>query len=281
MTERKLNLLKWINRAGAIRANMLHTLDGGNRQNIKVALQELRNTGIIYCPHQQEEGWTEFGRYFIYALTPKGKQLLHDSGIAPIDWQAKHQFWHRVMVADIVASFEAIAHKRKLTFKSRDEILQGKPFELNAGLIVHPRTGATYDRPLFPDELFAIGDYYFALEADRNTESIERADFKASSYLRKLLQYQNVFKNQAYKDWGIDKLFVLHISTSPAHTSNIIALAENPPASSPAPIGLGIKSRGNLFKGISVLAHRTKKVEPLTTLLDEPWDRAGHPPHQF
>lgn len=271
MSRRKLELLKWINRAGAIRANMLHALDGGNRQNIKVALTELRRAGLICRPEQQQEAWSEHSAFYIYSLAPKGKLMLLELGVIPMEWKAEHQLWHKVMVADIVTSFELIARKRGLSFKTQQAIIGDKPLSLNAGKITHPKSGATYDRPLFADALIAIADTYLLIEADRNTESILRPDFKTSSYLRKLLQYREVFKSKTYMtEWGIPSLFVLHISISPDHTKNILRFAE---------AELNAKSRANLFKGISMLGHRTRTVEPITTLADEPWERAGHGPH--
>jgi hypothetical protein len=272
MSHRKLQLLKWIDRSGAARANLLYALDGGCRQNVKVALTELKRAGFIYRSTKDEDSlFADHGVYYIYSLTQKGKQLLKDDGHEPYEWKAEQQRWHRVMLSDIVGSLEIIARTKELPFKTRTDILgSSDSFVLEAGTITHPN-GDTYSHPVYPDELVAIGDTYFLIEADRATESIWRSNFKTSSYFRKLLQYQNVFRTFSYQKLGLPHLFVLHISTSPEHTSNILKLAED----------IGMKSRGNLFKGLSILAHRTRTVRPLLDLLDHPWDRAGYPPHIF
>ena len=271
MSRRKLALLEHINRHGAVRSNFLYALDGGNHQNIKVALQELRADGFIYRPPQQLQAFNARYAFAIYSLTTKGAQGLLESGVEPNRWKAENQFWHKVMVADIAVSFELIARKRNLPFRHKEHIIGDKPLALPAGKITHPTTGHTFEGSLFPDALIGFGDIHLLVEADRNTESIHRPDFRTSSYLRKLLQYKNVFQSGVYKtEWGIPSLFVLNITISEPHSRNIVTFAENE---------LGAKSRSLLFKGIPVLGSHTKAVEPLSTLADEQWQRAGHLPH--
>jgi hypothetical protein len=271
MSHRKLLLLEHINRHGVVRSNFLYALDGGNWQNTKVALQQLREAGLICRPTQQLQSLNARYAFHIYSLTPKGEQALPQYGITPVRWSVQRQFWHKVMVADILISLELIARARQLPFKHKYEIIGDKPLALPAGVITHPITNKTYDGQLLPDALMAIGDTNFLVEADRNTESIERADFSASSYLRKLLQYKNVFQSGVYKtEWNIPSLFVLNVTISESHAQNIVTFAES---------RLQAKSRSLLFKGIPLLGSHTKAVKPLSTLADEPWQRAGHLPH--
>jgi hypothetical protein len=44
-----------------------------------------------------------------------------------------------------------------------------------------------------------VGDTYYAIEADRGTEPIERSNLNQTSYLRKFLQYAHVLKGGTYK----------------------------------------------------------------------------------
>jgi hypothetical protein len=83
MSRRKLFLLEQINRHGAVRSNLLYALDGGNQQNCKVALQDLREAGLIYRPNQQQEAWSEHSAFYIYSVTPKGKIALLENDITP------------------------------------------------------------------------------------------------------------------------------------------------------------------------------------------------------
>ena len=120
--------------------------------------------------------------------------------------------------------------------------------------------------------MFAIGDTYFALEADRGTEPIERSNLNQTSYLRKFLQYAHVLKGGTYKtEWGISKLMVLHLSTRQERTEALMAFMT----------ALGAKSQSQCFKSVPSLASTAKAPMPLISLLTDPYDRVGHPPHNI
>ena len=76
-----------------------------------------------------------------------------------------------------------------------------------------------------------------------------------------------VLKSGSYKDL-IPNMMVINITTSPAHAKNIqtFMLEE-----------LRMSSSALLFKGIEILGSRDSYPQPLIHLLDEPFQRVGHP----
>jgi hypothetical protein len=76
MSDRKLNILRAANRYGPLPSNFYYALDGGSQQNVKVALQRLREGGYLYCPPQQEARWNALSAFKIYALTKKGAEAI-------------------------------------------------------------------------------------------------------------------------------------------------------------------------------------------------------------
>jgi hypothetical protein len=79
-----------------------------------------------------------------------------------------------------------------------------------------------------------------------SASAIWRDNFKASSYLRKILQYRDVLKSGSYKAL-IPNMIVLNITTSIEHARNIREFVYD---------NLNMKSKAMLFKGIPVLGSR-------------------------
>jgi len=172
------------------------------------------------------------------------------------------------MVADIVMSFEIACKARGLHFRHRTDIIGTRPLQFPSS-ICHQfsKHMEHYDGALQPDELFAINNTYFVLEADRQHEPITRPTLNTSSYLRKILQYRAVLKSGSYKDL-IPNMMVINITTSPAHAKNIQSFMLDE---------LRMSSSALLFKGVEILGSRDSYPQPLIHLLDEPFQRVGHP----
>ena len=81
---------------------------------------------------------------------------------------------------------------------------------------------------LIPDMLFGLeysgtGYRFFAVECDRNTESIERRNLRQSAFGRKLLAYAAALGGGCYRSaWGIPNLHVLTVTTNAVHAENIL-----------------------------------------------------------
>jgi hypothetical protein len=283
-----LDTFKALDRYRYLRSNFIAAYHGGSQQHRKRDLGPLRRRGLLALPKAQED--SKNYRYCprVYELAPKGKIELLANGSSPTDWRESRQFWHRLMIADIVMSFEIACKERGLHFRHRTDIIGTEPLQFKSS-ISHQfsKQMEHYDGALQPDDLFAINNTYFVLEADRQQEPITRSTLSTSSYLRKILQYRAVLKSGSYKDL-IPNMMVLNITTSPTHAENIqtFMLEE-----------LRMSSSALLFKGIDVLGSRDEYPDPFThveidtdtrlpkrvagglanTLFDESFQRVGHP----
>jgi hypothetical protein len=272
MNSRFLETFKALNNCRYGRSNMLAALLGGSAQNRKRELGALREQGYLRCPEQQKDAGNYRYSPRIYELTQKAREVLRNAGIAPINWKGERQFWHQLMVADILLSFQVGCKERGLRFQSQSQIIGDKGLALPCRISHTFSSGRTltWDKALRPDELFAINDTHFLLEADRQNEPIERSEFQTSSYLRKLLQYRDVFANRTYKtELGIQKLLVLNITLSEDRVRNIMNFME---------LELKGKSRALLFAAFPALGSRETYPRPMSELLDHPFERVGHEP---
>lgn len=290
LTPRDIEILKALNRYRYLRANFIHRLVGGSKQHVQRRLGDskfkgkdfgLAGAGFIRKPEQQLQSYNARYSPRVYELTPKGKEVLKQHGVPIRIWQGELQFWHRLMVADIVSSFEILAKMNGLRFRDQWDILGDKPLSL-------PTTidwGKLHsDKPLEPDALFAFDNRYFLLEADRGTEAVERSNLHQTSYLRKLLAYRDIIRSKTTeREWGIPTPFVLTITTKPRDPDN--------------PRNDRIENIKNLFLEIGrvhgqekpksyalayfarpILGSFEKHPEPLLSLFDDQWERVGHPP---
>jgi Replication-relaxation len=277
MKKHPIAALEVLNRRRLVRRNFLTDYLGGNEQNRRKEVSDLASMEYLTCYPPDGNGTLErsYPRQFfrIYAKGLKADRALKAAGIEPI----KHpdigeQFWHQMLIDDIVMSFEIACRQQGLPFKDQYEILGDDPLELPCHItFTFPSSGKTHtsDKALCPDALFAIGETYFALEADRGTEPIERSNLNQTSYLRKFLQYADVLKSGRYKTvWQIPNLMVLHVSTRELRTKALRDFMD----------ALGAKSQSQCFKSAPSLSSTAKAPRPLTTLLTDPYDRVGHPP---
>lgn len=263
-----LDTFKALDRYRYLRSNFVAALLGGSQQHRKRDLGSLRRRGFIAAPDQQKNSANYRYSPRVYELAAKGKIELLAHGTTPAQWRESRQFWHQLMVADIVMSFEIACKERGLRFRHRTDIIGAQPLQFRSS-ISHQFSKHLehYDGTLQPDELFGINNTYFVLEADRQHEPITRPTLNASSYLRKILQYRAVLKSGSYKEL-IPNMMVINITTSPVHAKNIqtFMLEE-----------LRMSSSALLFKGIEILGSRDSYPQPLIHLLDEPFHRVGHP----
>jgi hypothetical protein len=262
-----LETFKALDRYRYLRSNFVAAFHGGSQQHRKRDLGTLRRRGLLATPEQQKNSANYRYTPRVYELSPKGKATLAAHGITPTHWVGERQFWHQLMVADIVMSIEIACKQRGLRFRHRKDIIGTGPLSFPTNISHQfPKHLDHYSGVLQPDELFAINDTYFILEADRQNEPITRPTLTTSSYLRKILQYRAVLKSGNYKDL-IPNMLVLNITTSPTHADNIMAFME---------AELSMSSSSMMFMGIDILGSRDGYPQPLIELLDLPFRRVGH-----
>jgi hypothetical protein len=264
---RDLETFKILDRYRYARANMIAARLGGSIQNRKRELGALYRAGILRKPRQQDDAYNARYSPWIYENGLQAEKALRERGHIPAKRQGDRQFWHQVMVSDIMLSVETWCRNTGRSFTHRPIEDLKLPCSIS-----HSINGQVHrcDRGYVPDELFAIDGLHFALEADQHNEPVHRSNLTQTSYLRKLLQIKEVFAKKTYQTvWGIPSLFVLNITVSDEHCRNILQYMEQT---------LGGKSRSLLFKSYPILGSRRSYPNPLLSLLTDPWERVGHPP---
>jgi hypothetical protein len=271
MKERYIETLKLCDRYRYVRSNFIAAYHDTSLQHRKRELGPLVEQGYLHRPAQQKDCANYRYSPRIYELAARGKAELVKHGIEPRIWAGERQFWHQLMVADIVLSIEIACRLRRLQFRHRRELLGNSPLSFATSISFRHPSGKLqeYIGRLQPDDFFAVNDSYFALEADRENEPIVRSTLQSSSYARKLLQYRDVLVRKTYKPL-FPSLIVLNITTSQQHAANIMTFMDRV---------LEAQSQSLLFKGIPILGSREKYPDPLTSLLDEPFGRVGHTPY--
>lgn len=240
LTQRDFLLFEAINRHGPLPSHYLFELTKHQARSFKhlqYRLTELYNgdqrAPYLLRPEQQHAGYEARYQHLVYDLAPRAKKAIAERGtLGRFSPRRTDPFLHQLMGACVAASFEITAPKKGLRYISREEILS------------HPRCpDATKDManpmaiPLFvqgpekavvPDDLFGLeypgsGFRFFAVEIDRNTESIKRRDQSQNSFGKKINGYLDILKNQTFRShWGLPNLHVLTITTNTTHGLNIL-----------------------------------------------------------
>ena len=193
-------------------------------------------------PPQQFAGFQARYQHLVYDLAPPARLALGERG-GLRRWSPKptDPFLHRLMGACVGASLALGARARGLRYIGREEILShpnGARARASMNPLAIPLPGLGESRLLVPDDLFGFeypgaGYRFFAVEIDRNTESIERKRLGQTAFGRKVTGYLQLLHGQGYRDWwGIPNLNVLTVTTNDVHARNIIGYLgkQNEPA---------------------------------------------------
>ena len=183
-------------------------------------------------PPQQFAGFEARYQHIVYDLAPQAKLALAERGtLARCSPKRSDPFLHQLMGACVAASIELSAPLKGLRYIPREEILThstcGGAREAQNPMAI-PIPGIGERRALVPDDLFGLeypgaGFRFFAVEIDRNTESIERKSFDQNAFGRKIAGYLEVLRNGAHRDWwGVPNLHILTVTTNFTHARNII-----------------------------------------------------------
>lgn len=237
LTEPDYRLFAAIDRHGPLPSHYLYEFTKHLRRDwshLQNRLTEFYNGDghgpFLTRPPQQFAGYCGRYQHVVYDLAPRARLALSER--EPL-WPVKGRtdpFVHRLMTACVGATLELQAPKHGLRFIGFDEILR------------HPRARATIEsrRPLglpapgasrvsvTPDLVFGLeypgkGYRFFAVEADRNTESIERRNLAQNAFAQKTESYLAALEAQTYRTWwGVPNLHVLIVTTSTVHAENLL-----------------------------------------------------------
>lgn len=177
--------------------------------------------------------------------------------------------WHAVGVADLMLSITADAKAKNIPMLHKIQILGDKPLSLPA-TISHTfgKKTETCTLRVQPDALCSLGDFYYAVEFIRYSESIEAGTFEnTKSCLRSFLQYRDIMKTRAYETWGIPNLKVLFVFDNAERMKHALQLLEK----------LKLHPHSFIFYCFPQLTDTAIFPVPITDILNIAGIRAGHP----
>ena len=215
----------------------------------------------------------------MHRLGFEGEALLRTRGVIPAEeWGANSRIGgksvapskiirlaHDHMASDIALDIEIGARAARAPFKHHIDILRAAP-EATRNLpkpLRIPVTVESHHTFVEPDALFAIGDRYFALEADKGTESVK------SVIVPKILAYREIVADLIIDaHLGIDSLTVLFATTNETRMKNVMAELSR--------IAVNGRSRMFGFRTESGFGDFLRTPAPTGRLFSAPWARVGH-----
>ena len=239
--------------------------------------------GGLYLTRPWQQFETLDARYqeLVYDLGPAAQTALDELGTCYGNHASAGGPWrHRAMVAAIAASIElATLHCQSVKFIPQHAILTRAQTGLRCQVpFVNPATGKEERHDLIPDALFGL-EYrsgkqssfrFFVVEADRGTEPTRTGSFSRKSHLRHFLQYREYVAGGLYR--GHLKLtaplLVLNVTADRATMTGMMKLAAEL-----SPGGMTYQC----FQSVPQFGRFFKPARPLPSLLQQAWERPGHP----
>lgn len=286
LTERDFLLFQAINRHGPLPAHYLFELtkhEARSYVHLQRRLTELYNGdpagGYLTRPPQQFAGFEARYQHIVYDLTPRAKKVLAERGtFTRFSPKRTDPFLHQLMGACVAASIELTASAKGLRYIPREEIFQHPNCPVATKAMLNPMAVPLYgfsdQKAIVPDDLFGLeypgaGFRFFAVEIDRNTESIERKDQSQNAFGKKITGYIDILKNQTFRThWGLPNLHVLTVTTNATHGLNILehVKRQNEPR---------LEGRFLMATEPSFGANWRVPQQVLSSLLEEPWQTPG------
>jgi hypothetical protein len=227
-------------------------------------------------PEQQNASINARYQPMAYELTPAGARALRDHGLPQQMWERPNgPYLHRFMTSCLTASLELAAQEHGIKFLSQSDIFNHPKCPNSVAEAEHPLALPHRDGVIIPDQLCGLnygGRYrFFALEADRKTETIVSTRASAKAFAKKLEAYLNILRNHTYKDvWGIPTLHIMIVTTSDAHMRTMIQVLESMAEPNDA--------QRFLFKSKSEFGKYWTVPPVMRDLLENAWNRVPEHP---
>jgi hypothetical protein len=248
LTPRDLAILRAVHRHRLLRSTHLVALSGGSRQATLRRLQLLFHHGYLDRPAMQLDWYARGSEPLVYALGNHGAELLETEGVARrggVRWDTKNRnvsrvfLHHTLAVSEVMVAFEVACRSREgVRFIPPEEVLAGAPPETRRQRLpfrwqVEVRhDGKLHRLGIEPDRVFGLEFHgapenrrraYFFLEADRGTMPVVRKGLVQTSFLRKLLAYQETWRRGVHKaHLGIPNFRVLTVTTSRERVKHLV-----------------------------------------------------------
>jgi hypothetical protein len=261
LTHRDLQILRAVHRYRLLRSTHFVALADGSPQTTLRRLQLLFHHDYLDRPPMQLDWYVRGSEPMAYALGNRGAQALAAEGglkSGALRWEMKNRDFsrlflrHTLAVAAVMVAFEVACRDREaVTLIQPEEVLSAAPpetrrFRLPFRWQVDVRDGEKLHRlGVEPDRVFGLrfADApegrqvaYFFLEADRGTMPVARKGLLQTSFRRKLLAYQETWRQGLHKaHLGVPNFRVLTVTTSKERMGNMVAACR------------GLGSGGGLF----------------------------------
>ncbi len=220
-----------INRHGPLPSNYLYQFTKHLRKDesqLKNRLTEFYNGDMdgpyLTRPPQQFAGFHARYSHLVYDLAPRAERFVYDKPAG------KSAFLHQLMQACVGASIELTAPSQGYRYISRHDIMTHSKCPEDTRLSANPMAiPLPLSNTLIPDDLFGLqgadgGFDFYAVEIDRNTESIERKNLEYNTFSKKVAGYLKVLDNRLFNtQWGIPNLNILIVTTNATHAENLLA----------------------------------------------------------
>lgn len=248
LTERDVEIIRQVHKHRFLRSDQIAALCPGSQQNLLRRLKLLYHNRFLDRPRAQSDYYRQNGNQaLVYALGNRGADVLSERLSVPrrkINWQSKNQaaqrmfLQHTLLVAGVMLKLETASRRTHVRLIERDELLaqcpeetkhKPNPFKWNAHCTYN---GIPLSLGLHPDKVFGLrfqdqprerNTAYFFLEADRATMPVTRAGFERTSLFRKLLAYQESWKQGLHeRHFNIRRFCVLIVTTSQARIHSLV-----------------------------------------------------------
>lgn len=261
LTDRDYALFEALDRHGKLSTNYLYEFTKHLGKDYSFLQRRLTQLYNGYCDHPEHKNgfegefthvckphsylmrdwqqWNNFqARYqpAVYGLTPLGKKALHAVSRGTFYSPERNDpFLHQFMGACVSASFELQCKERGIRFISREEILTHEKCPKATTLAINPFAIPVTDpemKAIVPDNVFGMeypdgGFRFFAVEIDRNTETISPRKPVKNSIAKKVRGYLDVLSRRSYSShFGIPNLTILFITTNAMHMERMIDYVE-------------------------------------------------------
>lgn len=255
LTPRDLDVLRAVHRHRLLRSTHLVALSGGSRQATLRRLQLLFHHGYLDRPPMQLDWYARGSEPLVYALGNRGAEVLETEGKVRrggIRWDTKNRnlsrvfLHHTLAVAEVMVAFEVACRSRAgVRFIPSNQVLAAAPTETRRLRLpfrwqVEVRHGGKPHRlGVEPDRVFGLRfedapenrqHAFFFLEADRATMPVRREGLAQTSFLRKLICYQETWRQGTHRrHLGIPNFRVLTVTTSRERVAHLIEACRSMP----------------------------------------------------
>jgi hypothetical protein len=248
LTSRDLEILRVVHRHRLLRSTHLTALLGGSRQTTLRRLQLLFHHGYLDRPPMQLDWYTRGSEPLVYALGNRGAEILEAEGVVRprgVRWDTKNRnlsrrfLHHTLAVAEVMVAFEVACRSREgVRFIPPEEVLAGVPPETRRlpfrWQVEVRHEEKSYRLGIEPDRVFGLHfegapenrrHAFFFLEADQGTMPVMRKGLAQTSFLRKLLAYQETWRQGLHRTHlGIPNFRVLTVTASQERVKHFVAV---------------------------------------------------------